>query len=286
MKTIDPTFQNTIALPITTITWCWLIERVDGIKLGFTSFDLPLTIDGIVYEPTIGFAPSADSSEVGFKQSDSQSLNGILSSERISDSDLLAGVYQYAQIRCFHVDVTNLPDSLSTTTPKFIEVYQGYLGKVTLTDRGFNLEVHKIDSLLKSEIGKTTSKKCGHTLGDKNCQVNLTAYTVQQTIQSVTSQYSLVINGTYADGIYNRGKIVFLNGANQGIVRDISSNTGNSFLLFQPYPLAINPGETVKITQGCDKTSYTCFAKFNNLINGDHEPHIPTQDQANRNPGS
>ncbi|MGK7898099.1 MAG: DUF2460 domain-containing protein, partial [Xenococcus sp. (in: cyanobacteria)] len=43
---------------------------------------------GIVYEPTIGFAPSADSSEVGFKQSDSQSLNVILSSERISDNDL------------------------------------------------------------------------------------------------------------------------------------------------------------------------------------------------------
>ncbi|MGK7895418.1 MAG: DUF2163 domain-containing protein [Xenococcus sp. (in: cyanobacteria)] len=128
MKTLDPTFQEAIALSTTTITWCWLIERVDGVKLGFTSFDLPLTIDGIVYEPTIGFAPSADSSEVGFKQSDSQSLKGILSSERISDSDLLAGVYQYAQIRCFHVDVTNLPDSLLTLTPKFLEVYKGYLG--------------------------------------------------------------------------------------------------------------------------------------------------------------
>ncbi|MGK7895278.1 MAG: DUF2163 domain-containing protein, partial [Xenococcus sp. (in: cyanobacteria)] len=60
MKILDPAFQEAISLPITTITWCWLIERLDGVKLGFTSFDLPLTIDGIVYEPTIGFAPSAD----------------------------------------------------------------------------------------------------------------------------------------------------------------------------------------------------------------------------------
>ncbi|MGK7917525.1 MAG: DUF2163 domain-containing protein [Prochloraceae cyanobacterium] len=286
MKTLDLTFQNTIALPTATITWCWLIERIDGLKLGFTSFDLSFTIDGVTYEPATGFAPSADSSEEGFKQNDSQSLNGILSSDQISDEDLLAGLYQYAKITCFQVDVTNLPSSLADQSPKYLEVYQGFLGKTTQSDRGFTIEVRKIDNLLETEIGKTTSKKCSHTLGDENCQANIAAFTTQQSIQSVVNQHTLIIGGSYEDGKYNRGKIVFVNGANKDIVRDISYNIGNTFVLFQPYPLAINSTELVKISEGCDKTVYTCFAKFNNLINGDHEPHIPTQDQANNNPGS
>ncbi|MEM9275089.1 MAG: DUF2163 domain-containing protein [Cyanobacteria bacterium P01_F01_bin.143] len=286
MKTLDPTFQNQIAQPTSTITWCWLIERIDGVKLGFTSFDLSLTIDGVTYEPATGFAPSADSSDEGFKQSDSQSLNGILSSEQISDQDLIAGVYQYAKITCFQVDVTNLPATLARLPPNFLEVYKGFLGKVTQSDRGFTIEVRKIDNLLETEIGKTTSKKCGHELGDENCQANIAAFTTVTTVNSVINQYTLVLGGTFADGQFNRGKIEFTTGANQGIVRDISSNTGSTFVMFQPFPSAINPGESVKISEGCDKTLYTCFVKFNNVINGDHEPHIPTQDQANNNPGS
>ena len=286
MKTLEPIFQNKIAQPTATITWCWLIERIDGVKLGFTSFDLSFNINGVTYEAATGFAPSANSSESGFKQNDSQSLNGILSSDQISDEDLLRGLYQYAKITCFQVDVTNLPPSLDNYPPKYLEVYQGFLGKTTQSDRGFTIEVRKIDNLLETEIGKTTSKKCSHTLGDENCQANIAAFTTQQSVQSVVNQHTLIIGGSYEDGKYNRGKIVFINGANQGIQRDISHNIGNQFVLFQPYPLPMNPSEIVKISEGCDKTVYTCFAKFNNLINGDHEPHIPTQDQANNNPGS
>ena len=51
MKTLDPVFQNAITQKVTTIAWCWLIERLDGVKLGFTSFDLPLPIDGVIPNP-------------------------------------------------------------------------------------------------------------------------------------------------------------------------------------------------------------------------------------------
>ena len=185
MKTLEPIFQNAIAQKVTTIAWCWLIERLDGVKLGFTSFDLPLPIDGVSYEPTTGFAPSADSTSEGFEQNDSQSLAGILSSDQISDRDLLAHKYYYAKITRFQVDVTNLPASLEDLPPKYLEVYQGFLGKVTPSDRGFSIEVRKIDYLLETEIGKTSSKKCGHTLGDSNCKVNLSNYTQNSAIASI-----------------------------------------------------------------------------------------------------
>lgn len=139
MKTLDPTFQNTIAQPTATITWCWLIERVDGVKLGFTSFDLAFKIDGIEYEPVSGFAPSADSTQEGFKQSDSQNLQGILTSDQISDVDLASGAYQHAKLTCFHVDVTNLPNSLALEPPNFLVVYEGFVGKVTYSDRDLEI---------------------------------------------------------------------------------------------------------------------------------------------------
>ena len=135
MRTLDPTFQNAIAQKVTTIAWCWLIERMDGVKLGFTSFDLPLPIDGVSYQPITGFAPTADSTSEGFEQNDSQSLAGILSSDQISDRDLLAHKYHYAKITCFQVDVTDLPSSLAAQPSKYLEVYQGFLGKVTQSDR-------------------------------------------------------------------------------------------------------------------------------------------------------
>ena len=286
MKTLDPTFQNTITQKVTTIAWCWLIERLDGVKLGFTSFDLPLPIGGISYEPTTGFAPSADSTSEGFEQNDSQSLAGILSSDQISDRDLLAHKYHYAKITCFQCDVTDLPASLADLPPKYLEVYQGFLGKVTQSDRGFSIEVRKIDYLLETEIGKTTSKKCGHQLGDSNCKINLSNYTQNSAISSINSNFDFIINGNYADGIFNRGWIKFTAGANAGLTRDISYNNGGQIVTFQPFPHQINIGDSVEVVQGCDKTLYTCVTKFQNLVNGDHEPHIPTTDQAQNNPGA
>ena len=52
-----------------------------------------------------------------------QSLAGILSSDQISDRDLLAHKYHYAKITCFQIDVTNLPTSLADLPPKYLEIY-------------------------------------------------------------------------------------------------------------------------------------------------------------------
>ena len=66
---------------------------------------------------------SADSTSEVFEQNDFQSLAEILSSDQISDQDLLAHRYYYAKITCFQVDVTNLPTSLADLPPKYLEIY-------------------------------------------------------------------------------------------------------------------------------------------------------------------
>ncbi len=131
-------------------------------------------------------------------------------------------------------------------------------------------------------------------MGDSNCKVDLSNYTNNSAISeagtaviaSVNSNYDFIINGSYADGIFNRGWIKFTAGANAGLAKDISYNNGGRIVTFQSFPHQIDPGDFVEVVQGCDKTLYTCVTKFQNLINGDHEPHIPTSDQAQNNPGA
>ncbi len=135
------------------------------------------------------------------------------------------------------------------------------------SDHGFSIEVRKIDYLLETEIGKTTSKKCGHQLGDSNCKVNLSNYTQNSAISSINSNFDFIINGTYADGIFNRGWIKFTAGANAGLTRDISYNNGGQIVTFQPFPHQINIGDSVEVVQGCDKTLYTCVTTVKIYLN-------------------
>ncbi len=139
-------------------------------------------------------------------------------------------------------------------------VHKGFLGKVTQSDRGFSIEVRKIDYLLETEIGKTTWEKCGHQLGDGNCKVNLSNYTQNSAISSINSNFDFIINGSYADGIFNRGWIKFTAGANAGLTRDISYNNGGQIVTFQPFPHLRNIGDSVEVVQGCDKTSRCKFS--------------------------
>ena len=279
MKVLDSSFQNALSSEVTTIAWCWSIERIDGIALGFTSFDLPLIIDDITYEPQIGFNPSAVATTEGLERNDNQNLNSILSSEGITESDLLAGKYDYADITCFLVDVSNLPFSLEDNPPKYLHLYKGSLGKVKYRDRNFEIEVRALDHKLENKLGELTSKFCRYQFGGFGCGVDLTPYTFAQTITSVVNNYTFTIDGTIADGLLDRGKLTFTSGNNNEINADIASYAGNQIVLFQTMPFDIEVGNTVTVVQGCAKTLLAC-AVYNNVINFGGEPHVPLTDKA------
>ena len=98
MKTLNSDFQTALSSETTTLAWCWLIQRQDGINLGFTSFDLFLAIDNVPYSPVAGFNPSAVSTSEGLENSDNQNLASVFNSDDISAEDLIAGKYESATI--------------------------------------------------------------------------------------------------------------------------------------------------------------------------------------------
>lgn len=280
MKILDPTFQANLARSVTSIAWCWLIERLDGLSYGFTSFDLMLRIDGLQFEPFTGFTPTADSNNEGLQKNNSQDLQGLLTSEQISATDLLAGKFDRARVTCFLVDVTNLPISLAETPPKFLLIYQRYIKRVVHSDLGFKLELRDDDWKLETKLGKQTSKFCEHDLGDSNCKVDLTTYTFTQAITNIINRYEFTIDGSFDVDQFTRGKITFHDGANKDIIRDVARFEANKVILWQPLPYSLAVGETVTIVQGCGKTLYDCVVRYDNAYNSDSEPHIPTNDLA------
>jgi uncharacterized phage protein (TIGR02218 family) len=285
MKILDTTFEQALNSASSAIAWCWLIKRKDGIEQGFTSCDLMLPIDSVPYQPYTGFAPSADSNSEGLSKNNSQELVGLLTSDQISAGDLLSGKYDNALVTCFLVDVTNLPTSLTEYPPKFLMQYERAIARVTQNDLGFTFELRDDDWLLETDLGKQTSKFCGYDLGGTGCGVNLTSYSFNQVITAVNNRFQFTCSGSFNPGQFSRGKIVFTSGLNQGISKDISKfELGNEITLWQPFPYSIAVGDGVTLVQGCGKTLYDCVVRYDNAINSDSEPHIPTVDQAFNTP--
>ncbi|MEO1542983.1 MAG: DUF2163 domain-containing protein, partial [Pseudomonadota bacterium] len=80
---------------VTTLCWCWRVTRKDGVVLGFTDHDRALSFDGTVFEAASGFTGSEMTTSVGLNV-DNLEVDGALSSDRLSDEDLAAGLFDDA----------------------------------------------------------------------------------------------------------------------------------------------------------------------------------------------
>ena len=285
MKSLDPQFQFALSAESTCIVYCWLIDRTDGVRLAFTSLDVAFIIEDVTFYPYTGFTPTSDRNSIGLEKNNSQDLQGLLTEEQISSEDLLASVMDGARVTCFLVDVTDLPLTIVTAEPpKMLVLYQRYIKTSSQTDLNFVLELRDNDYSLETKLNKQTSKFCEHNLGDAGCGVDLTNYTFSSSIVNVTNSYQFKLSGDFTSGQFDRGKIIFNTGDNATIMRDIRLNNLQEFTLWQPLPFTINVGDEVTIVQGCGKTLFDCVTRYDNAVNSDSEPHIPTTDQAINTP--
>ncbi len=93
----------------------------------------------------------------------------------------------------------------------------------------------------------------------------------------------------YGDGYFNYGKLEFKSGKNDSFhmevkshIQDTNSQNNQQIKLFLPMPFNIKIGHTFELFAGCDKKLLTCKNKFNNHINFQGFPYIPSQDQVTK----
>ena len=258
---------------LTTLAFCWRLDRRDGITLGFTSHDRDLELDTLLYRASPGMVPSAIEKSTSF-DADSVDLSGVLASDSITNEDLIAGRWDGARLRLFAVDWTN-PD-----TAPFVLV-SGSLGSVQVAGEQFQVELRGAGAVLDTPVVETTSPDCRAALGDERCRVDMSG---RRSFVAVGAASGLVIpvGQSLVPGLYAYGYLRWFDGANSGQGNMILANDSATVTLTEPPAFPVQPGDRAEITEGCDRRFETCATRFGNGLNFRGEPHLPGNDLLTR----
>ena len=272
MRTASTNMALHLAGEVTTLAVCWKLSLVGGTIMGFTDHTSDLTISSQLYKAATGFSPTSVETKDKFSV-DNLDVAGILDAAAITEADIMAGKYDFAEIEIFLVNVTDL--SQGTVTQR-----RGWLGEVTMKNGQFVAEVRGLAQKLSQNIVDLYSPTCRAVFGDGRCKANLASYTVGGTVNTVSSRQILISNSMMqAAGYFSGGEIQWITGANAGRRMEIKEFANKQFTLVLPMPNNVAVGDTFNAIAGCDKTIASCIAKFNNAVNFRGEPYVPGMDK-------
>ena len=277
MKTLPEGMQTHLDSGTTTLCWCWRLTRRDGTMFGFTDHDCDVMFDGTTFEAAAGFTASEMKDSVGLNV-DNLDVESAISSDRLDEDDLAAGLYDDARVEIFRVNWSS-PDQC-------VLMRAGSLGEVSRSGSAFRAEVRGLAHYLQQPTGRLFQFTCDADLGDARCGVNLegSAYRGVGEISAVLSPRAFEVSGLedHADGWCTRGLLRFTSGANAGQSVEIRSHAVRDGIvtieLWQEPARAISAGDAVSVTAGCDKLLETCRTKFGNAVNFRGFPHMPGND--------
>jgi uncharacterized phage protein (TIGR02218 family) len=262
---------------LTTIALCWRIERRDGVAIGLTDHDADLTIDGLVHRAAPGMTPSAIERGDGLI-ADTMDVSGALTSDAISERDLLAGRSDGARVRVFAVDWTGAEGR--------VDLGEGVIGAVETKNGGFTAELVGASAGLDRPVGEETSPECRAKLGDRRCGVAMAGRRRFARVLSVAERV-LTLNGAEpVAGAYAGGLLRWFGGANSGLSAAIAVSGDATVTLRADPMLPVVAGDLVEVSEGCDKSLATCAARFGNVSNFRGEPYLPGIDLLTRYPGA
>lgn len=277
MKVLPPGLADHLASGATTLCWCWRLVRADGIVTGFTDHDRALVFDGTTYEARAGFSASEIRESVGLSV-DNLEVEGGVTSERLAEDDLAAGLYDDARVEIYRVNWQD-PDQR-------VLVRAGSLGEVRRTEQAFVAEIRGLAHYLQQPKGRLYQYTCDADVGDVRCGVDLetASFQANATVTSAVSDHEVVVSGLeeFADGWFDHGILVFLGGENEGqrfeIKRHLSEADAARLVVWHALGRLPEPGDLITVRAGCNRTLETCRGKFGNAVNFRGFPHMPGND--------
>jgi uncharacterized phage protein (TIGR02218 family) len=277
VKSLSPALQAHLDEGATTLAWCWRIVRADGVTLGFTDHDQTLTFDGTDFEPESGFAASEVRSGSDLSV-DAQDAQGVLTSDRITETDILDGRWDNAAVEVWRVNWA--------ATSQRLLMRRGAIGQIRRGRLAFVAEVRSLAHVLGQTVGRTFQASCDAALGDARCGVNLEAPAFKGTgaIIDLLRDRAFTASGLggFTAGWFAHGTVEWTSGVNAGRRVEVLSHDlvdGVAILTLLEAPVrAISMSDTFAIRAGCDKRIATCGTKFGNVANFRGFPNIPGQD--------
>jgi len=277
MKQVSAGLCAHLAGEVTTLATCWKLKRRDDSVLGFTDHDVDIVFEGVSYQAQTGFTPAAIENSSSLS-ADNLDVEGMLSAGAITESDIMAGKYDFAEIEIFQVNYVDVSQGC-------LKLRRGWLGEVSLHRQQFVAEVRGLTQLLSQTIGELYSPSCRATLGDTRCKVDLAAHIVTGTLSNAgSSQEFTDVARTENSGRFDFGVVTFTSGANSGLSMEIKEHLkmvteGGKFVLALPMPYPLLVGDAYSMSSGCDKTIATCHGRYANAVNFRGEPYVPGLDR-------
>lgn len=274
MHHLSSQLKSHLAQELTTLTLCWKLTRRDGLTFAFTSCDTDLIIDQQIYQSSSSFTPSAILSSSNLSV-DNMEIEGLIAGDAITESDILAGLYDQAEVVVF------LANYLAPEDGKLI-LRKGWLGEVQASANHFVAEVRGLMQAFSKTIGELYSPSCRATFCDLRCGLPAERYTHPGKVLRASGMTSFIAEEiTQPDGYFSGGKVLFDTGENRRLIMEVRTQHGVKFDLMLPAPHGFTPGDTFNATAGCDKHFATCCTKFKNAINFRGEPHVPLPEKFN-----
>lgn len=256
----------------------WAVTRRDGLALGFTDHDEVLRFEGLEFRPDSGLSAKAIVQGAGLSVDNSEA-EGALSDAAITETDLMAGRWDEAEVRMWDVDWRD-PSNRR-------EVFRGHLGEVTRNGASFRAELRGLSERLNQPVGRVYHPLCSARLGDKACGVDLDGPGMWTEAEVVAGDAGDVIRLSGVEGFaarwFERGMMKVVQGNAVGlsalIKNDRVPEAGlREIVLWDAPGVALKPGDRVRLVAGCDKRGGTCRLKFDNYLNFRGFPHLPAED--------
>lgn len=258
-----------------TLTICtlWKVTRADAQVFGFTDNSRDVVYGGLTYLASSGHTPSSirTTATLGV---DNLEVQSVLDSAIITEADILAGLWDYAEVEIMLVNYLSLGDG-------HMLLRKGWLGNVKTGRSTFWAELRGMMQPLQQTIGRVYTPACDAALGDARCGIALGTHTVTGGVTTATSARVFTDTArTEANNHFAGGLLTWTSGDNNTYRMEVKSSTSAGVItLQQGMPNDISIGDTYSLSAGCDKLLATCRDKFSNVVNFRGFPHVPGPDK-------
>lgn len=252
-------------MTVTRTCSAYILRRKDGEVMGFTDLDVDITVDGVECRPTGGFDASSIEARIGASV-DTIDADGFISDHRITENDLLDGVYDEASLELHEVDWST--GVIVRSWPRYV-VAEVEVSTPVLT---FRLEQEAALHANRGQ-GLTTSGTCPHTLGDAKCGLDLIAHEQSAVIFATDGRDWIEVAGLVAPSVGQWFGGLVRVGVNDYEIRRFE---GERLTVYGPMPGAF-VGAGVTLSPGCSKAWGACGA-FQNQVNFGGFPFVPGED--------
>lgn len=266
---------------VTTLADCVRVDLRNGAQYGFTSHDVDILYGGDTYERESSFNRTAIQQRTDLDISNLD-LMGLVDSVQVTKDDLIAGLYNSAEVYFFVINWADVSDGI-------LKMQRGYISDIVHEDGGlYKAQLLGLPHRLNDPILNIYKPECDYDLGVDDgkysrCGFDLSTVIESGTVVSVTNRRSFLAEGiTNTDDYFNLGRVLWTSGDNSGLYMKVKDSSDSLSLcdlkLYLPEPFDIQVGDTFNIWPGCDGRLVTCQG-FDQVINFGGFPTV----EGNRN---